>query len=65
MEKIENHCPLSSTSHEGLTLPLLASVTWCFSADFAKPLALIQMLLNGRGFIGYPKGRNRDIKLVN
>ena len=50
MEKIENHCPLSSTSHEGLTLPLLASVTWCFSADFAKPLALIQILLNGPRF---------------
>ena len=23
------------------------------------------MFLMGRGFIGYPKGRNRDIKLVN
>ena len=26
---------------------------------------LIQLIIIGRGFIGYPKGRNRDIKLVN
>ena len=23
------------------------------------------LIIVGRGFIGYPKGRNRDIKLVN
>ena len=25
----------------------------------------LHMYNKGRGFIGYPKGRNRDIKLVN
>ena len=25
----------------------------------------LNIICNGRGFIGYPKGRNRDIKLVN
>ena len=33
----------------------------------ARPFSWQRVLRNqkGRGFIGYPKGRNRDIKLVN
>ena len=34
----------------------------CFLAMFPEGEG---SLGNGRGFIGYPKGRNRDIKLVN
>ena len=31
----------------------------------ARYVSYINIFKNGRGFIGYPKGRNRDIKLVN
>ena len=36
-----------------------------FVANQRPPLCIFTNLLQGRGFKGYPKGRNRDIKLVN
>ena len=49
----------------GILINLKKCCDRLFNLSFWIVLNSSGMIRSGRGFIGYPKGRNRDIKLVN
>ena len=62
---IESQKKIGPISMNGPDYSTCVAVVTIVVFQARKGSSVGQIFTQGRGFIGYPKGRNRDIKLVN